>query len=226
MNLLAFDTSSYNLSFALLSKDRIVVNFNRRIKFGASSLIPIIEKHIKNSPMSMDLKKIDAFVVGEGPGSFTGLRIAFSVAKAFSLSLGKPVIKIGSFFSIAYPFKDKYDKIAVISDARRNLIYATSFRCRKGQIKKEAKERLVSLAEYIKAHRDYFFITYDKHIREAAFSLNPKLNFFSRDVYPQANYLLELAKISYEKKEFIPLDKLKPLYLHPKTCQIRRKVAV
>jgi len=223
MNLLAFDTSSYNLSLALLKKDKIVVDFNRLLKFGASSLIPTLEHYIKNS--SMDLKKIDAFVVGEGPGSFTGLRIAFSIAKAFNASLKKPVIKIGSFFSMAYPFKDKYDRIAVISDARRNLIYAVSFRCRGGQIKKEGKEKLMLLSEYIKTHQDYFFITYDKNIREEALSLNPKLNFYSRDVYPKAKYLLELARLSYKKKEFIPLDKLKPLYLHPKTCQIRRKVA-
>ena len=219
MNLLAIDTSSYNLSFALLNKGKVAVDFNRRMKFGASNLLPAMERYMKNA--SLSLKNMDAFVIGEGPGSFTGLRIAFSIVKAFSLAFRKPVIKIGSFFAMAYPFKDKYAKIAVITDARRNMIYASLFHCKNGQIKKKAKEKLTTLKEFVAVHQDYFYITYDGHLREEVLALYPKLNFYRRDVYPKAKYLLELAKTSF-KKEFTSLERLKHLYLHPKTCQIRK----
>ena len=41
---------------------------------------------------NLDLKDLSGIVVFKGPGSFTGLRIGFSVANAFAYSLGLPVV--------------------------------------------------------------------------------------------------------------------------------------
>jgi tRNA threonylcarbamoyladenosine biosynthesis protein TsaB len=222
MNLLAIDTSSENISLSVMRKGKICVDFNQRVKFGASLITPLIEKSLKEASLSLD--KIDAFVVGAGPGSFTGLRISFSIVKAFTCAIGKPLIKIGSFLSVAYPYKDKHEKIAVISDARRSLIYAASFKVKRDNLKMEGKEKLVNLDDFIKEKKDYFFITYDEHIREQVLKLNPKIDFYSKKVWPKASYLLELARDYYKKSEFTSLNRFEPLYLHPKTCQIRKKV--
>ena len=221
MNLLAVDTSSGNLSFGIMVKDKIVLSFDRRIKFGASKLLTYLDSYCKSTPL--DLKRIDAFVIGSGPGSFTGLRVSFSVIKALSISLNKPIISIGSFFSCAYPFVDRQEKIAVITDARRSLIYASSFLVKSGKLKKEEKEKLTSLEKFIKEKGKYFFITYDENIRRLALKVNPEINFYSKDVYPRAKNLLLLAKEYYNKEKFTLVSKLEPLYIHPKTCQIRIK---
>lgn len=219
MNLLGIDTSSENLSLSIMKEDKVLFNLNRRIRFGASKLVQHIEKYLKK--LTLDLKQIDAFVLGAGPGSFTGLRISFSVVKALSLSLDKPVIRMGSFLACACPFNDKYKKIAVISDARRNLIYATSFIASKGKVKKEGKEKLVEAQEFVHKRKDYFFLTYDDNIRERVKKIYPTIDIYPKNFYPQAKYLLLLAKEQFLKKEFTPISKLEPLYLHPKTCQIR-----
>jgi tRNA threonylcarbamoyladenosine biosynthesis protein TsaB len=218
MNLLAIDSSSQNLSLSIIWQGEILADFNRQMKLGASKIIFYIDKYLKKPPF--DLKKIDAFVIGSGPGSFTGLRISFSIIKGFCIALSKPAISIGSFFSLAYPFRNKENKIAVISDARRNFIYAASFAAHKGQLKLKERERLTTLENFIKHRQDYLFLTSDENIRLKASALFPGLNFYPHSIYPKAKYLLEIAKSCYAKKNFTPIDKLEPLYLHPKTCQI------
>jgi len=170
--------------------------------------------------MSLELKDVDAFVIGSGPGSFTGLRISFSVIKAFTVALGKPVSQRGSFFSCAYPFREFAKKIAVISDARRGLIYFASFESEGGNLRREMQERLVTSKELGKMG-DYLFITYDSYLRKQILDSYPDINFCPEDIYPRAKYLLPFAENYCLKGKFTPLDKLKPLYLHPKTCQVR-----
>lgn len=221
VNLLGIDASSENISLCIKQDGKIKLDFNRRLKFGASRLIPYIEKAFKES--SLTLKSFDAFVVGSGPGSFTGLRISFSIIKAFMLATGKPAIAIGSFFSCAYPFLKRQRQIAVISDARKNLIYAACFKPKGAILEKEDKEKLYSLEEFINKRKEHLFITYDAHLRAKALAYNSHIDFYARNIYPRALYLLPFAEMCYNKRRFTPLEKLEPIYLHPKTCQIRKK---
>ena len=169
------------------------------------------------------MSTIDAFVIGSGPGSFTGLRISFSVIKAFMMAKKKPAIAIPSFYSCAYPLRNKADRIAVVSDARRNLIYLSCFRTKNGNLTKEGKEKLITLDELNKIDKKYLLVTYDSHLRDKILSLNSKVNFYSKNVYPKAKYLIPLAELYYNKVKFTALEKLEPLYLHPKTCQVRKR---
>lgn len=221
MNLLAIDTSCENVSLSIMYRGNIVVDFNRRMKFGASKLIFYLDKYFKKE--CLDSRDIDAFVIGAGPGSFTGLRISFSIVKAFVLALNKPAITIGSFWPCIYDFKDREEKIAVVSDARKNLVYAASFRIVKGVLRIEEREKLTVLKDFLKDKQDYLFLTYNEHLRDYALEFYPKINFYPKNVYPKAKNLLFFGKSCYDNKKFTPIERLEPLYLHPKTCQIRQK---
>ncbi|MFH1772269.1 MAG: tRNA (adenosine(37)-N6)-threonylcarbamoyltransferase complex dimerization subunit type 1 TsaB [Candidatus Omnitrophota bacterium] len=220
MNLLVLEGSSQNISISIVCNNKVVADYNRRMKSKAAYFVPYIDKYLKIN--SLSLKNFDAFVVGRGPGSFTGLRIAFSVAKAFSIALKKPLISIGSFFSMAYPFREKKNMIAVIGDARRGLIYAALFSSKNNSLILRKKEKLANLSEFVKDHRDCYFVTYDNQLLSQAASEFPGLEFSKRCVYPRAKYLVPFAMDCYNKQEFTPVDKLEPLYLHSKTCQIRK----
>ncbi len=221
MNLLAIDTSTNNLSFCISCNGKVVIDVNKKIRFGSSQMIPLLDKKVKK--VKVNLKNIDAFVVGQGPGSFTGLRISFSIVKAFSLAYKKPVIVVGSFYSCANQVAKKFKKIAVIADARRNLIYCAGFESSCGTIKSRKKARLATIKECVDEFKGYQFVTYDSHLKAKFLEENPKLSFLEKDIYPKARCLLPAAVDLYRNKKFVPLSRLKPLYLHPKTCQIRGK---
>lgn len=221
MNLLAVDTSSDNISLCIKYKGKIVTDFNQRKAQGASLLIGHIDRQLKKN--GLNLKAIDSFILGAGPGSFTGLRVSFSLVKAFILALNKPAITLSSFSSCAQSLINKSKQIAVIADARRGLIYGASFTQRRGVLMREAKSKLYRLDEFIKNKSQYLFCTYDSDLRNKALELKPKMKFHPQDIYPKARNLLAAAELCYNKGKFTPIDKLNPVYLHPKTCQIRKK---
>lgn len=218
-NILAIDASSSNLSVCLIKKGAAIFEFNHQFRFGASKLPDIIEKSLKKSTLS--LEDIDTFVIGSGPGSFTGLRVSFSIFKAFMVSLKKTFYSLSSSFSCAWPYRNQYEKIAVISDARRDLIYLSCFRSKNKILQKISREKLISLETLSQDREDYFFMTYDLHLREKTLKLFPKIRFFEKAVYPKARYLIEAVKILKISK-ITDVNNLTPLYLHPETCQIKK----
>ena len=220
MNLLALDTSTELISIVAMLKDKVVYAHNRRKKYGSSKAIVYLRRGLEK--LSLEPKVFDAFVIGAGPGSFTGLRISFSVIKALSMALNKPVISMGSFFSCAAQMKDSPQRIAVISDAKRNLIYGAPFRIKSGKIIREKKEALYLLDDFLREYKEYTFCTYDSLLREKALLIDSSLDFYHKDVWPRANNLAVLAKDYYLAKRFTPLDKLEPLYIYPKDCQVRK----
>jgi len=220
MNILAIDSSSENLSISMLCQGRVLFDFNRCLKFGASKLVSFIDGNLRKYNINLD--DIDVFALGKGPGSFTGLRASFSVVKAFMVALKKPAVCVESFYSMAYPFIGKHRKIAVISDAKRGLVYAATFLAERGSLKKEAKTSLIALNDFAHNKSGYFFVTYDEHLYKELSELNPKINFNPKIVYPRAKHYLEIAQNLAGKNKFVGIDNLEPLYLHSKTCQIRK----
>lgn len=219
MNILAIDSSSENISISVLYKGKVLLDFNRRLRFGASKLVPFIAQVLKK--YKLGLNDVDVLVLGAGPGSFTGLRASFSIVKALMIALGKPVLCIESFYSMAYPLRREHKKIAVISDARRGLIYAASFTVKDGLLKKEGKTILSPLGDFVKEHAEYFFVTYDEHLCGQLAQANRRIKFSQKPVYPKAKYYLEAAVALARKGKFTDIGNLEPLYLHAKTCQIR-----
>ncbi len=221
MNFLAVDTSSQKLSFSISKNSNLIYEYSKVLPRGSSRLICQLQKAFRE--LALGVKDFDFFVVGSGPGSFTGLRISFSVIKAFSLAANKPVFSCDSFFSCAYSFLGKEKKVAVIADAKKNLIYAAFFLLEKNKIKQIVKPSLMNLEDCLRRKKDYFFVTYDYHLRQKIIDLGGRLRICPKDIYPQAKYLIYGLDKSKITKATYNLDTLKPLYLHPMSCQVRKK---
>lgn len=70
---------------------------------------------------------LDAVVVGNGPGPFTGLRVGMATAAAFGDALGIPVYPVGSLDAIAASVPGDRP-VLVLTDARRREVYWARFR--------------------------------------------------------------------------------------------------
>jgi len=127
LKILGIDTSSKFLNIALSEDEDIIREESHLLdRRQASQLVPKVKELLKKS--RTPINKIDAFIIGLGPGSFTGLRIGVSTIKGFGIASGKPCIGLASIDSIACNVQDNNKDIIPIIDAKRNQIYAAVYR--------------------------------------------------------------------------------------------------
>ena len=124
-SLLAFDTATEYCSVALETEEGIVERTEKLGNAHSESLLPWIDDMVKKA--SLQLKDIEGIIFSAGPGSFTGLRIACGVAQGLAWGIDKKVLPASTLAAMAFRFKDKAPRVAVINDARMNECYAAVY---------------------------------------------------------------------------------------------------
>lgn len=92
----------------------------------SSWLLPAVEGVLKKAGYSMP--QVDAYGVGAGPGSFTGVRIGLATAKAWGEVYGKPIGAISRLEVIACEARGGTDYVAAFADARRGQVFGAVYR--------------------------------------------------------------------------------------------------
>ncbi len=124
-SLLAFDTATEHLSIALEVRGQVLSFEGPGGAQASVSLIPAILALLSRAGVS--LHELDAIAFGRGPGAFTGLRTACSVAQGLAFGAGKPVLPIDTLLAVgedARAGRPDDLRVWVAMDARMNEIYA------------------------------------------------------------------------------------------------------
>ena len=121
MKVLAFDTSSKALSLAILEDKQVLAETIINIKKNHSiTLMPAID--FLMASLDWTPKDLDRIVVAEGPGSYTGLRIAVATAKTLAHTLNIELVGMSSLLALV-PYQQE-GLFVPLMDARRNNVYA------------------------------------------------------------------------------------------------------
>lgn len=121
MKVLAFDTSSKALSLAILEDKQVLAETTINIKKNHSiTLMPAID--FLMASLDWTPKDLDRIVVAEGPGSYTGLRIAVATAKTLAYTLNIELVGMSSLLALV-PYQQE-GLFVPLMDARRNNVYA------------------------------------------------------------------------------------------------------
>lgn len=122
MKLLALDTSNRPLSVAVLDDGQLLAMTTTNIRKNHSiQLLPIIEALVKQAGITV--QDLDRIVVADGPGSYTGLRIATTTAKTLAYTLNIDLVAISSLRALAAVI-DENRLIVPLFDARRENVFA------------------------------------------------------------------------------------------------------
>ena len=121
MKVLAFDTSSKALSLAILEDKQVLAETTINIKKNHSiTLMPAID--FLMASLDWTPKDLDRIVVAEGPGSYTGLRIAVATAKTLAHTLNIELVGVSSLLALV---PEQVEGLVIpVMDARRNNVYA------------------------------------------------------------------------------------------------------
>ena len=123
MNLLAIDTSTEIGSVALSLGTAIHSLEQIGVRQHAEHLLPMIQSLMQEQ--SLQWSALQGIVFDAGPGSFTGLRIACSIAKALAYAHDLPVFGVSSMQAIAFQARAQQADCGVLAcvDARMQEIY-------------------------------------------------------------------------------------------------------
>jgi len=122
MNCLAIDTSSDYLSLAISYGEQMAVLHQPAGQAHAERALPAIEQLL--SELGIKLNALDAIVFGQGPGSFTGLRIACGLAQGLAFAADLPVIAIPTLDVMAAQVSGR---VLVCLDARMKQVYTAAY---------------------------------------------------------------------------------------------------
>ncbi len=127
--LLAFDTATELCSVALLRDGRIF-EYEAEIGREASArILGAIDELLREA--GIGLRDLDALAFGRGPGGFTGVRLAASIAQGLAFGAGLPVIPVSDLEALAergFALTPQAARILVCSDARMREVYWAEFR--------------------------------------------------------------------------------------------------
>ena len=99
MKLLALETSTQACSVAINIDGDIVEQFRVIPREHARQILPMINTMLAQTGMA--LTQFDGIAYGNGPGSFTGLRIAASIAQGLAFGAELPVLPVSSLTAMA-----------------------------------------------------------------------------------------------------------------------------
>ncbi len=123
--ILAVDATNKSASIAIYN-ERLLANFTINNGYTHSeTLLPLIDNTIKSAGGAIG--DINTIITSNGPGSFTGIRIALSTVKALAHATGATLYTLSSLRSLAYHGKDFEGIVCPILDARRQSVYTALF---------------------------------------------------------------------------------------------------
>ena len=222
--LLALDTATEACSAALLVGDALIERSEIAPRRHAELILPMIESLLAEAGISR--RQLDGIAVGRGPGAFTGVRLAISVAQGLALGLDLPVVPVSSLAALALDAPadaaQRENAILAVIDARMGEVYAGAFRrSADGLVEAIGAESVGHADKLVLPRSSQWSVVgtgWDAY-REALSARLPAPPAFADGTrYPQARAVLRLAAPLFARGAGVLPEAALPVYLRDKVA--------
>jgi tRNA threonylcarbamoyladenosine biosynthesis protein TsaB len=203
--LLAFDTSTDIMAIAVTDG---LLTWQHTATGGAltsAALIPAIMDLLAQAKLK--LVDLDAIVFGRGPGSFTGLRTACSVAQGLAFGAGGlTVLPLDTLLAVAEEahFSTAATHIHAVLDARMGEVYAAHYSYAKGVWQPQSGIQLIKPEQLS---------------QDAGYTIAGNMPIATVAALPTATAMLRLAPRMLAAGLGVSADQALPLYVRDKVAQ-------
>lgn len=216
MNILAIDTASDACSIALAKGDEIEEQFVVAPREHAKRILNDIETLL--SRHAIKLSDLDVIAFGRGPGSFTGVRIATSVAQALAYAHDIPVAAVSNLEALALRAyrMSGIKHVLPAFDARMQEIYWALFEYDESQ-----SRMLPTIEEQVSEPSAIRAVKHDtlcgigsawESYHDSMTSLLTPETIFETEL-PHAQDIAQIARLMAQSNQLIRAEQATPIYL-------------
>lgn len=224
MTALAIDTATEACSAALMHEGRLYHRHEMAPRRHAQLMLPMIDGLLEEAGCGRD--ELEWIAFGQGPGAFTGVRIAAGIAHGLSLGLDCGLVPVSTLAALAFDAHERHGdgedegrSILACLDARMGEVYWAAF-VMEGGLPKTRVEELVCLPEQVSAaNLDISrslaigpgWATYPERLADA---LGGRPALVEPDRFPDAAPMLRLAtaEVAAGRRLLSPVE-AQPIYL-------------
>jgi len=148
-------------------------------------------------------EQIEVIAVGLGPGSYTGIRVALSMAQGWQLARGVKLLGVSSAECLAAQAQAEkiFGRVNVVIDAQRNESYLASYEISPGGCEEREPLRIISLIEM------------QSRANTGVIGIGPEVTRWlpkGKILFPSA---ATLGRLAVGRNNFVSGDRLAPIYL-------------
>jgi tRNA threonylcarbamoyladenosine biosynthesis protein TsaB len=200
MTILALEFSSSQRSVALARDGRVLAETSET-GGRETHAFGMIEKILVAA--NIGRVEIECLAVGLGPGTYTGIRVALSIAQGWQLATSVKLLGIGSADCLAAQAQAAkiFGRVTVMIDAQRGEFYQATYEITADTLEAIAPLKIVPASEI------------EAHIGAREIVIGPEATRWfpaGKILFPQAAMLATLAT---QRTDFMPGEKLEPVYL-------------
>jgi tRNA threonylcarbamoyladenosine biosynthesis protein TsaB len=215
MKILAFTTSDSSISVALISDKKLIAK-NNIDESGRQSELTVLEIEKILTQNKIWYNDLDLISTTNGPGSFTGTRIALTCARTLKISTNIPLVLLNSCEVIAYKYRKISDNIFVLIDAKADEFFYSQ---------NQSQPQLAKLEDLSKIFpkKSFFLCGSGKKIA-AEILQKENLEFVTNEEKDEieADLVGFLALKKFQKQK-ISSQNLNPIYLREPKISARKK---
>jgi tRNA threonylcarbamoyladenosine biosynthesis protein TsaB len=213
--ILAIETATSSCSVALCHGDQVFQRAQVGSNVHSQVLLTMVQEVLAQA--SLVPSDVDAVAAGQGPGSFTGLRIGVGVAQGLAYGVNCPMIGVSSLDALAHQANVDGHVIAAI-DARMGEIYCCQYRNIAGQLQRLSELEVLKPAAVNTTKNqpaDVFLVgnAWSEYRQQFDLELLQHATHLEQIVYPSAVSILHLAQAKYQAKDTVSAADFAPEYV-------------
>ena len=216
MKHLAIETATECCSVALFTDGEIISESELAPHRHNEIVLPMCERVLAQAQVS--LAQLDGVAFGRGPGAFTGVRLAASVAQGIAMARDLPVVPVSSLGAMAQAAYSRHKASQVLSciDARMQEIYFALYQLDGNKIMQVLGEEQVSKPGLIDVEIDEQCVGCGSGWRVYAQLLLERCGkdiAFDAQATPQAEFVAVLAKPCFDQGRTVSATEVVPVYV-------------
>ena len=212
MLILGLDTSGDTCSVAIVKDAECLAEYNFAHHRKLTERLPGLVEFLLNDT-GLTLTDMDAFAVGLGPGSFTGVRVGVTMVKTWGEVLGKRVVGVSSLDVVARSVSGTGAPVVAVVPSRKDEVIAAFYKPDKPRPVFDPK--VLPTSEVIAQAHESLGETNLLVLGECAHWLTPTPNVVLRAASPRAYQVARLGNARLRVHGPDDVATLAPLYVAP-----------